>query len=100
MLHEDCSVTMHKRYLQFLAIEMFKVAKNSAPTIFYKVFQKIDRHICNLRNITEFNIPLVKTVYNVLESLSYLGRKVRNMLSVEYQEIRIFKNYICNVGYF
>ena len=41
---------------------MFKVAKNSAPTIFYKVFQKIDRHICNLRNITEFNIPLVKTV--------------------------------------
>ena len=42
LLDEDCSVTTHKRYSQFLGIEIFKVAKNSAPTIFYEKFKKID----------------------------------------------------------
>ena len=37
----------------------------------------------NLRNTNEFNISLVKTVYNGFQSLSYLGRKVWNMLLFE-----------------
>ena len=40
LLNKDDSVTIHKRNLQLLAIEMFKVAKNSAPIIFYEQFQK------------------------------------------------------------
>ena len=39
-LDEDGSVAIHKQNLEFLAIEMFKVAKNSAPTIFYKILKK------------------------------------------------------------
>ena len=80
---------------------------------------KYFKNIYNLRNSNEFNISLVKTVYNGLESLSYLGPKVWSMLPVERREIEsllefktkikdwnrkscpcgISKNYICNVGY-
>ena len=98
---------------------MFKVAKNSVPTTFYTIFQKIEQSIYNLRNTTEFHIPLLKTVYNGPACLSYLGRKAWNMLSLEYKKTepllefktkikgwnpnrcpcRICKNYIFNVGY-
>ena len=82
LLDEDGSVTIHKQNLQFLAIEMFKVLENSAPTNFYEIVQKNEQNIYYLRNTTEFKIPFVKTVYNGLESLSHLGHKVWNMLSV------------------
>ena len=49
-LDEVGSVTMHEQSLQFLEIEMFKVAKNSAPTIFYEIFKKNEQNICYLRN--------------------------------------------------
>ena len=86
LLNKDGSVTIHKLNLQFLAIEKFKVAKNSAPPIVYKIFQKNEQNIYNLRNTTEFNIPLVKTVYNSLDILSYLGPKGWIILPVEYKE--------------
>ena len=31
------------RNLQLLAIEVFKAAKNSVPTIFYEIFQKMSK---------------------------------------------------------
>ena len=40
LLDEDGSVAIHKPNLEFLAIEMFTVAKSSAPTIFYKILKK------------------------------------------------------------
>ena len=86
LVDEDGSITIHKRNLKFLAIEVFKVAKNSAPTTFYTIFQKIEQNIYNLRNTTEFHIPLPKTVYNGPAGLTYLGRKAWNMLSLEYKK--------------
>ena len=38
-------VTIHKQNLYFLAIELFKAAKNSAPTIFYEMFHKNEQNI-------------------------------------------------------
>ena len=74
--------------------------------------------MCNIWNTTGFNKPLIKTVYDGLESLSYLGSKIWNMLSVEKKIealldsktkikiwnpnrcfCRISKNYICSIGY-
>ena len=49
--------------------------------------KKNKESIYNLRNTTEYNISLVKAVYNGLESLSYLGPKLWNMLPVEYKAI-------------
>ena len=66
---------------------MFKVAKNGVSTIFYEIFQKNEQNIYHLRNKTEFNISLVKTVYNRLDSLFYIGSKVWNMLPVECNEL-------------
>ena len=92
-LDEVGSVTIHEQNLQFLEIEMFKVAKNSAPTIFYEIFKKNEQNICYFRNTTEFKILLVKMVYNGLESLFCLGCKVWNMMSVEYEEIEFLLEF-------
>ena len=82
-MDKDGSVTILKQDLKFLAIQKCR----SAPTTFYKMFQKFEQNIYTLRNTTESYIPFLKTVYNGLASLSYLGCKAWNMLSVEYKKI-------------
>ena len=53
---------------------MFKVTKTVHPLFFSRYFIKHEQNIYS--ETTEFNIPLVKMVYDRLEGLSYLGRKV------------------------
>ena len=87
-MDKNGSVTLNKQSFQFRSIQMCNVAKeNSAPTKFCEIFLKTEQSIYNLRNTTEYNIPLVKTVYNGLESLFYFSPKLWNILSVEYEEI-------------
>ena len=62
LLNGEGSVMIHKRNLQLLAIEVFKVAKKSAPIIFHEIFQKNEQNIYYLSNKTEFKTPSVKTV--------------------------------------
>ena len=57
---------------------------------------KYFKNIYNLRNTNEFNISLVKTVYNGLESLSYLGPKVWSMLPAECREIESLLEFKTN----
>ena len=45
LLHCDGSFTIRKQNLQLLAIEIFKIPKNSARTIFYDIFQKNEQNI-------------------------------------------------------
>ena len=87
-MDKNGSVTLNKQNFQFRSIQICNAAKeNSAPTNFYEIFLKTEQSIYNLRNTTEYNIPLVKTVYNGLESLFYFSPKLWNILSVEYEEI-------------
>ena len=103
----------------FAATEMFKVEKIVHALFFMKHLKKKKQNSYNLRNTTEFNIPLVKTVYNELESLSCLGPKIWNTLPIKYKEIKpllgfktkiigwssysypcwLCKNHTCNFGY-
>ena len=85
LLDEYGSVTIHNTNWQFVAVEMFKITKKTQKKqcshYFYEIFEKYEQSFYNLRNATEFNMSLFKTVYNFLESLSYLGHKIRNMLN-------------------
>ena len=65
---------------------MFKVTKTVYPLFFSRYFIKHEQNIYS--ETTEFNIPLVKMVYDRLEGLSYLGRKVWQMMSVEYKDVK------------
>ena len=61
--------------MRFLATEMFKVIKGISPPIVNKLFK---------RNAGKI---LVKTVFSRLEPLSYLGRKIWEIVPIEIKEV-------------
>ena len=75
LLNKDSSVSIHIRILQKLAIEMFKFYEGLSPPIMDNVFRLRTNNLCNLRQVSEFSRPIVKTVYHGSESISYLGPK-------------------------
>ena len=46
-----------------------------------ELFEKKNEHQYNLRNNSEFTIPSLNSVYYGIESVSFLGPKVWNILS-------------------
>ena len=75
LLNKDSSVSIHIRILQKLAIEMFKFYEGLSPPIMDNVFRLRTNNLYNLRQVSEFSRPIVKTVYHGSESISYLGPK-------------------------
>ena len=63
LLETDGPVPIHSRNLQILATEMFKVYNNIAPPIFTEIFNKRNPNY-QLRHISHFSIPPVRSVYN------------------------------------
>ena len=97
LLERDGSVFIHMRTIQSLAIEMFRVSRNISPPIMNDAFKQKDNSRYNLRQISEFSRPLVKSVYHGSESVSLLGLKIWNMLPNDYKDINnlnTFKNKI------
>ena len=75
----DNSVTIHTRNIQVLAIKMYKVINNIAPTIVSELisFSSVNY---NLRKGSQFYKPSAKTVWNGQETISYLGPNIWNMM--------------------
>ena len=74
LLDQDRSISVHTRNLQTLAIEMYKVSKGIAP----KIFADYD-----LRYQSEFSRPMVKLVFNGMETISYLGSRIWDLVPLE-----------------
>ena len=85
-LTKDGSVTIHHRNLQCRAIEMFKVYKGVAPSFMSDVFgmkQNVNSEnvSVNTRSDKTFYCSRnPKTVNNGLETLSFLGAKIWDMI--------------------
>ena len=62
LLKKDSSLSIHKRKLQVLATEIYKVSKGPSPPIMTESFKPRDEQHYNLKNNTEFTIPVIKTV--------------------------------------
>ena len=75
-VEKDNSITMPKRNLRFLATKMFKVLKGISPPIVDEIFNRNEGNIHNLRNPSDFSLPIVKTVLSALKTLSHLGSKI------------------------
>ena len=78
-------MTIHQKNIQALAVLMYKVANNIAPTIVTELFSFSNTNY-NLRSCSQFRQSSVKTVWNGLETASYLGPKVWNMVPEELKQ--------------
>ena len=86
LLEKDGSVSIHKRNLRFLACKMFKLKKGIAPALIKDLILPNRQHRYELRNNRDFAVPIVKSVHKGLESLSYLGPKIWELLPLEIKE--------------
>ena len=98
MLEKDGSVSIHKRNLRFLACEMFKLKRDMAPELIKELILPNRQRRYELRNNPDFAVPIVKSVHKGLESLSYRGPKIWELLPLEIKETETlsrFKAEIC-----
>ena len=75
LLQRDNSVTIHQKNIQALAIMMYKVVSNIAPSIVSELFSYSNVNY-NLRSGSQFHQPSANTVCNGQETISYLGPKI------------------------
>ena len=79
LLETDKSVPTHIKILQVLATEMSKVYRNISPTIVRQLFQPRNNDY-NLLQLSQFELPNVRSVFCGLESISFLGPKIWNIV--------------------
>ena len=72
MLNKNCSDSIHNRKLQFLVMEMCKLAKGISPTIMQEIFRFRNSSRYNLWSQNTFEIPFRNSIYNATGLISYL----------------------------
>ena len=118
LLQRDNSVTIHQKKIHALAIMMYKVVNNNAPTMVSELFS-FSNVKYSLRSGSQFHQPSANTVWNGQETISYLGPKIWNMVPEEMKQksslftfkteikqwvpnncpCRIYKNCLPNIGF-
>ena len=82
----DNSVSIHRRNLQALATEMFKIHGGLSPDILREIFvPKISLY--NLRRNSTFERRQVHSVYHGAELLSFLGLKIWDLVPLELKQL-------------
>ena len=86
MLKKDNSASIHHRNLHILATEMFNIQRGLSPEILRETFvSKTSSY--NLRRNYTFEKRQVHSVYHGTESLSILGPKIWDLVSVELKQL-------------
>ena len=80
LLNEDNSVSTHIRNIKRLAIEMFRFYNGLSKPIINNIFKLKAENSYNLRQVSEFSRPMVKSAYDGTESISCLGPKLWDIL--------------------
>ena len=64
-LEKDGFVSIHKLNLRFLACDMFKLRRGTAPELIKELILPNRQHRFELQNNPDFVVPLVKSVHKV-----------------------------------
>ena len=80
LLERDESVSIHDRNIQCLTTEMYKVSNGLSPPVISNIFTQENCHPYNLPLNFQFSRPLVRSVFNGTESISYFGTVVWGIL--------------------
>ena len=80
LLNKNNSVSIHIRNIQRLAIEMFRFYNGLSPPLMSNMFKLKAENFYNLRQVSEFSRPMVKSGYHGTESISHLGPKIWDIL--------------------
>ena len=93
LLLKDKSVTIHKRNLQFLMTEIFKTLQDANPSFMKEIFVREDTRY-NLKWVDRLNVPRVNSNTYGLESLSFRGSQLWNLLPNDLSSVSTFKDKI------
>ena len=96
LLLKDKSVTIHKSNLQFLMTEIFKTLHDANPSFMKEIFVREETRY-NLKCVDRLNVPRVNSNTYRLESLSFRGSQLRNLLRNEFKivsSVSTFKDKI------
>ena len=93
LLNEDNSVSIHIRNIQRCAVEMFRFYNGLSPPLMNNIFKLRAENSYNLRQVSEFSRPMVKSVYQGTESISYLARKIWDILPEKLKNIENLKHF-------
>ena len=85
LLQRNNSVKIHQKNIQTLAIIIYKVVNNIAPTIVSKLFSFSNVNY-NLRSGSQFHQPSANTVWNGQETITYLRPEICNMVPEEMKQ--------------
>ena len=66
---------------------MFRFYNGLSPPLINNIFKLKTENPCNLRQISEFSRPMVKSVYHGTESISYLRPKTWDILPEKLKNI-------------
>ena len=90
---EDNSVSIHIRNIQRIAIEMFRLYNGLSPPLMNNIFKLKAENPYNLKQVSEFSWPMVKSVYHGTESISYLRPKIWNILPEKLKNIEDLEHF-------
>ena len=90
---EDNSVSIHIRNIQRIAIEMFRFYNGLSPPLMNNIFKLRAENPYNLKQVSEFSWPMVKSVYHGTESISYLGPKIWNIMPEKLKNIEDLEHF-------
>ena len=93
LLKKDSFVSIHIRNIKRLAIETFTFYNELSSPLMNKIFKLRAENSYNLRHVSEFSRPMVKSVYHGTESISYLGPKIWDILSEKLKNIENLEHF-------
>ena len=94
LLKKVGSVSIEKKNIQSLAVEMCAISRNISPLIMNDNFKQKGNSQYNLRQISEFSRPLLKSVHHGSESVSFLGPKIWDRLPDDYKDIGSLNTFL------
>ena len=93
LLSKGGSASMHHKNLQKFITEIYKVANGLCPKIMNELFQFQNQNYHNLRNNSNFRIPLFNTIFQGKESVSYHGPKIWSQVPDEIKSLESLRSF-------